>query len=276
MNIETKSDNLFLFGPEHCEAMILWPRSGFNGLHVGWMEFLPLLKEHGANPDGRQHGRSDEPRLIRLERPLGKLRYLYLHRSPDASGRVSDPHTVKPMVRRALDAVAALADVTQCCMNGIQGEVAAEGGHSREQDDLHARLMAEAAHEWCGSRDGTGTLQTIHLVDMNGGFGRVALDDTPSSATPVAGDRSDIAALSAEIQDLKRLMIESVKHRLNARAFELRGSATAMISALAEMLLFSALGPSENRGSLSEAEREWWRGFCQTLAAQAGGQEPLH
>lgn len=76
-------------------------------------------------------------------------------------------------------------------------------------------------------------------------------------------------SLNAEIQHLKSKMLVAVQNDLDARAFEVAGSGTAMISALAELLIFFSLGDKERRSELSNDEREWWNGFCASLVAAA-------
>lgn len=81
--------------------------------------------------------------------------------------------------------------------------------------------------------------------------------------------------LEVNVSDLKRKMLEAVHNDLKAEYFEVPGTGTEMISALAELLIFFSLGNAAERASLSQEEREWWKGFCQSLAdASESGAMP--
>jgi|GEM_PF-6795076 len=81
---------------------------------------------------------------------------------------------------------------------------------------------------------------------------------------------SNDANLSEHILHLKKKILIATQEDLTANAFEVPGSNTAIISALAELLIFFSIGDAEYRANkLSDEERQWWRDFCQSLAHSA-------
>lgn len=130
--VQAVRGDMFEFGPAHSEAMVVWMRSGFNGLHTSWWhDFVPrwrtrrLLRRttRGWEPfhmDG-VHDRSwwtqPEPALLHIHKPVERLSYLYLHPNPDDTWAQADD--VVRMTRQALDTVAQLP-VTSVSFNGIQ------------------------------------------------------------------------------------------------------------------------------------------------------------
>ncbi len=66
---------------------------------------------------------------------------------------------------------------------------------------------------------------------------------------------------------LKRKLLLAVQDELSARDFEVPGSGTDVISALAELLIFFSIGDGDYRRALPEAEHAWWSGFCDALKA---------
>lgn len=64
---------------------------------------------------------------------------------------------------------------------------------------------------------------------------------------------------------LKRKMLEAVQGDLTAKSFEVAGSDSAMVAACAELLILFAIGHSDRRHALPQAERTWWNNFCDGL-----------
>lgn len=179
--VQAVRGDMFEFGPAHSEAMVVWMRSGFNGLHASWWhDFVPRWRQRrllrrttrGWEPfqmDG-VHDRSwwtqPEPALLHIHKPVNRLSYLYVHPNPNDTWAPADD--VVRMTRQALDTVAQLP-VTSVSFNGIQG-AKPNGGHSQSADAIHARLMVDAIRNWLEEHARHCSLRRVYLVDRGDGF----------------------------------------------------------------------------------------------------------
>lgn len=181
--VQVVQGNVFEFGPAHSEAMVIWMKSGFSGLYTDWFaNFVPRWCErplsihtpqgwktfHLNDRLGRSLFEQREPTLLHITEPLEKLAYLYVH--PNPGNTWSKAKDVASMTRRALDTLAHLR-VTSVTFNGIQG-TKAEGGHSKQEDLVHAQLMVNTIRRWV--KENSGCLRTVYLVDQQDGFRSVA------------------------------------------------------------------------------------------------------
>ncbi len=196
ISVKAVQADIFEYGPAHCEAMLLWMCSHAHGLYRRWLNaFLPKLAAHEpmvqVGPEGVwapfntlntrpwAHARVT---VIKLARPLGRLQFVCLLPNPQDTITNSE-ETLQAMLQQGLDTLSALG-VSSAAINGILASPA--GNHSHAVETQRAKWMTHMVQQWCQAQSAFG-LQSIHLVDLVGGFSHTL----PNRIAPLLRPKGD-------------------------------------------------------------------------------------
>jgi hypothetical protein len=174
MNIQAVGGDIADLAPDLAEAAVLWLRSGYNLRFTTW--FCKILQRYPQERLCESPSRDREAlktpwislrdRIIRLNPPDNKLKWLYIFSNPEDSMGVLSLEEVQSLIYRCFDALSRL----ECRSAAMIHIPFSPRNHntSSQQDAASAEAMIEAIRTW--DKNNPGKIDKVFLVDRKNDF----------------------------------------------------------------------------------------------------------